>query len=134
MSSSSSSDPNAYVPGQSAVLNRVRNLTSSVAGAGSNEVHMFRQRREAETIRLKRMDRELDARTDKVLFEEARAERLMNDQTKTDKKRNKRLRKKEAKKNAKLREKAQKQSVPPQPPSDPAPPEEKKQKLETKKD
>lgn len=135
MNSSSSNDANTYVPGQTAVLNRVRNLTSSVAGAGSNEVHMFRQRREAETIRLKRMDRELDARTDKVLFEEARAERLMNDQTKTDKKRNKRLRKKEAKKNTKLREKAQKQSAASQPPEDPAaPPEEKKQKLDSKKD
>lgn len=108
---SSSSSSNAYIPGTAATLNRVRNLTSSIAGAGSNEVHMFRQRREMETIRLKRMDRELDARTDKVLFEEKRAENAMKDQQKTEKKRNKRQRKKEAKKNAKAKEKAQKRAA-----------------------
>ena len=110
-SSGNSSNGNGYTPGTAATLNRVRNLTSSIAGAGSNEVHMFRQRREMETIRLKKMDRELDARTDKVLFEEKRAENVMKDQQKTDKKRNKRQRKKEAKKSAKAKEKAQKRAA-----------------------
>lgn len=101
---------NTYIPGQAAVLNRVRNLTSSVAGAGSNEVHMFRQRKEMEEIRLKKMDRELDARTDKVLFEEKRAENVMRDEKKTEKNRNRRKRRKEAKRTAKHKEKAQKRA------------------------
>ncbi|KAK4190146.1 putative duf1168 domain protein [Podospora australis] len=75
----------------------VTNVQGSSAGAGSGEFHVYKAARRREYERLRQMDEEVKAETEKEKFERERKEREERDAEKTRKNREKREKKLKAK-------------------------------------